>query len=98
MQWWYSPLSYACYGGSYDIAKYFVEECGLDPESSNGQTWYPLHYAAMSDNFDAVEYLVEECKVHPNRGGKPVEYASNSRIETYLKQVVEEYLEEYGDD
>ena len=52
----------------------------------------------MSDNFDAVEYLVEECKVHPNRGGKPVEYASNSRIETYLKQVVEEYLEEYGDD
>ncbi len=83
--------------GDLEIAKYFIEEKGVDPfrKSSDGGTL--LHCAAWGRNLELIKYLVEEKKLDIN--------AKNCANETILKFAcaagnleVVQYLVENGAD
>jgi len=75
-----SALHYACFIGSLDMVKYFIENGKIDPKVINEYGDTLLHFACRGGNVEVVKYLCEitpenlEAKVYYN-GQSPLFFA-----------------------
>ena len=62
-----SPLHLAALHGHLDIARYLVEEAGVNPKQRNADGLSPLDLAAYNGHLEVVRYLIEERGMDPTK-------------------------------
>ena len=67
-----SPLHLATLHGHLDIARYLIEEAGVDPRLRNARGMSSLDLAACNGHLEIVRYLIEERGMDPSEADAQV--------------------------